>query len=830
MSRSSQDVSSALNTLGGYGTSVETIITKEITKIITSAMCGKNIRETIEGLFGKLWKIFILFGVNYFMKNINKVGNVFSLLLRIAIYKKMDLNLKNSESVEFLLHKKIEGFLCNGAEESKVQPVNGLKMYQRKMDGKIQIEYVPYLHSSFIQERKKEAEESIKEYENKKEIYINCIGTKKKPVEKYESKNFKAAEKIIFEFFKVRQCRNSFNSQAIVIDGPPGLGKTDFLNHVAWKKLSEYIIYLNLTKDEYMKNDFDYAIDKIYSVSVSGTCVIHIDEIDKHLSHRIKIKYDELSRKIVSTEPPTSSEKTSQSTTQQISLNIVPSFEDFERKEKEAFLYKLLHLIETDKFNDGVVIILTSNNFDSIFENVDMRHFQSMKRRFLRVRFEECDLEDFIGYCRFYNDSFKITYPEKYIPEEVFMEYVKNINPSLKIPFWHIHQGMIASSFCIPELIDIINKYTPEEEPIFSLDAKPSSPPLGVFVKNVPLIKTPESKESQKEEETSNNLVSCKLCSTLTDPDSSSSCCICENKEINSGVICENCFDEDCGYCEDCGQAWCPDHWVEVSCKKCNSHLHGGEGEEYACDCARCPFCKDTIENDEIFTECACANSICKKEECVNSLKNCSTCENKMCNECIMKIPEEKCEGKDDENYKCNHCIRTERGDKEPKVMTDPTIHEILQDIPPAHINVNYLEELKEYNLGEDAYKKLTLEYVQIANRIFQCDNPINVVRAYISMISIELRGKGEEVKIYFACKLFEYSLKEEFESLFRLSKKFQNVFFDKIEEFDDTHYISTNMKYQDIISRLKIKYSFEYKEWLKEREEKQIENECESD
>jgi hypothetical protein len=93
------------------------------------------------------------------------------------------------------------------------------------------------------------------------------------------------------------------------------------------------------------------------------------------------------------------------------------------------------------------------------------------------------------------------------------------------------------------------------------------------------------------------------------------------------------------------------------------------------------------------------------------------------------------------------------------------------------------------------------------------------------------LRGKGEEVKIYFACKLFEYSLKEEFESLFRLSKKFQNVFFDKIEEFDNTHYISTNIKYQDIISRLKIKYSFEYKEWLKERGEKRndIEIEIES-
>jgi hypothetical protein len=845
MSRSDSNggIHAALNSLGGgYGASVESIVTKEITKIISSAMCGKNIRELIENLFGKMWKVAILFGVSYLMKNINKIGNVFSLILRMVVYKKMELNLKNNESVDFLFHKKLESFLCNGAEESKVQPINGLKMYQRKMDGKIQIEYIPMLHSSFIDARKKEAEESVKEFENLKEVYVNCIGSKKKPVEKYESKNFKAAAKIIEEFFKVRKCRNSFNSQAIVIDGPPGLGKTDFLNHVAWKKLADYIIYANLTKDEYMKNDFNYVVDKIYSISVTGTCVIHIDEIDKHLSHRIKTKYDELLFANATSEANEKSSTSDKKESEKVVTKIIPSFEDFERKEKEAFLYKLLHLIETDKFNDGVVVILTSNNFDSIFENVDMRHFQSMKRRFLRVRFEECDLEDFIGYCRFYNDSFKETYPEKYIPEDVFVEHIRKINPSLKIPFWHIHQGMIASSFCIPELINIINAYSPEEEPIFSLDFKPPSP-SGGFVKSIskPMAVTPqpilpkvviESNESQEEE--SDTIVKCKFCSTFVNPTESPSCTCCEDVKVNSGVICDECYEEEkCGHCDDCGESWCPEHWEKVSCKKCNTHLHDDEGEEkYVCLCKKCVNCNAVIENEEeLFVEChLCGNSNCIKQECVNSLKRCSDCDNTVCHDCI-KLRTDSSDGDSTESvehYQCNYCFNKANRKDSPScdastnVVISPNLDKILENIPLCEVNVNYLAELKEYNLGEEAYKNLSLEYVHIANRIFQCSNPLNAILAYLSIISHETRGKGCEVKIYFACKIFEYALKEEFEELFRRSQKFQVTFFNKIEEFNGEKDITTNTKYQDIVSRIKIKYSFEYKEWLRLQKEEE--------
>ena len=816
---SSNDIFSALG--GGYGASVESIVTKEITKIISSAMCGKNLRELFENLFGKMWKVAILFGVSYFMKNINKVGNVLSLILRITIYKKMEVNLKNSESIEFLFHKKMDSFMCTGAEDSKVQPVNGLKIYQRKMDGKVQIEYIPILHSSFIDARKIEAEESVKEFENLKEVYINCIGSKKKPVEKYESKNFKAAAKIIDEFFKVRKCRNSFNSQAIVIDGPPGLGKTDFLNHVAWKKLSDFVIYANLTKDEYMKQDFNYVVDKIYSISVTGTCVIHIDEIDKYLSHRIKTKYDELfykskedvgkrkmdDKKLEPSEGETESPH---------SPPIIQPFEEFERKEKEVFLYKLLHLIETDKFNDGVVIILTSNNFDSIFENVDMRHFQSMKRRFLRVRFEECDLEDFVGYCRFYNDSFKTSYPEKYIPEDLFEEYVRKINPSLKIPFWHIHQGMIASSFCIPELIDVINSYSPEEEPIFSLDVKPPSPSGNGFIKRElhspppspqphqatttikpPPPSSPKRKEKFSDDEWSDDedeepeLVKCELCDNLTDFKSSSVCVECNNNDEDPkrGVLCSNC-DEKCSYCEDCGSTWCPTHWKEVSCENCNTHQHG---KNKRCIC-KCVICNDIITGEMIFDACdLCHGKVCEKEDCKKLLRKCS-CGLMCCDDCL------------DSKGRCIVCIRN--SDQESNKL-----EESLKNIPQCEVNVNYLAELKEYELGEDAYEKLSLEHVQLANRIFQCTNPVDAITAYLMVVgSIRKNIQG---KIYFVCKIFEYALKEEFEVLIRKYERFRVTFFNKMEEFEDDHNINKNMKYIDISSRVRTKYSFEYQEWL---------------
>ena len=92
------------------GTSVESIVTNEIVKLVTSSFCGEGLKSTLISLFGKLWKIIVLYGVQYFIKNTKGLSSFLSSIFRLCFYKKITLNIKDNESVDFLFTKRLKLF------------------------------------------------------------------------------------------------------------------------------------------------------------------------------------------------------------------------------------------------------------------------------------------------------------------------------------------------------------------------------------------------------------------------------------------------------------------------------------------------------------------------------------------------------------------------------------------------------------------------------------------------------------------------------------------------------------------------------------------------
>lgn len=824
MSRSN---SIAENSIFGYGTSVESIVTNEIVKLVTSSFCGEGLKSTLISLFGKLWKIVVLYGVQYFIKNTKGLSSFLSSLFRLCFYKKITLNIKDNESVDFLFYKKIETFLSTNNEDQKAQAVNGFRMYGQKIDNNVHIEYIPLFHNSFIQNLRSKANESLKDYQDSKEILVNCITSKKKPMELYASKNFIKAARIIQEFFRVKKCRDSFSTQAVLIDGIPGLGKTVFLDYVAYHKLASQIIYANLTREEYRNCDFGACMDKIYNIVITGTCIVHIDEIDKHLDYRIKTKYHDLLYKEEKATPKSSpNDKEEEKPGESSTTPNIPTFEEFRESEKSKFLYQLTDLIESKHFSFGVVIILTSNNFESIFEGVDMTHFHSLKRRFLKVRFEKCDREDFIGYCKFYNDSFKEKCPEKYISENDFEELCSEISPSLEVPFWIIHQEMIGASFSIRDLIKTINNL-PSEDPLEECRSdipKLLTPPLvntkvsktNVLPTNVlptkskdlpkseplptkkeiplseskPLFFADEEEPSKKEK-----IVRCGSCGNNVCGDLSVQC----QKDCNL-VLCEKCWN----YCEGCDGYFCKEHYN--LCEKCENHVHEhSEGEK---DCMCCKLC-DNVAVEENHC-CSCGAMVC--ENCCDDKSKtfeCRQCEDflcvsHMCKECNLNSQCERC---------CLELEHTEEQKEEKKVKSikkyncevpDSILDIILKDIPEYTSTKNILSEIKNYEVCGN----ISRSYIEIVDRIYNCDDCMNALIAFLNLA----KHTKMPLKLYEIIKLFEYILSEKCEQFIykddKKMKQLRGILLQKLDEFESIEFIATNQKFMDIANEIRTRFA----------------------
>src|SRR5207302_10033747 len=129
-----------------------------------------------------------------------------------------------------------------------------------------------------------------------------------------------------------------------------------------------------------VKESFESILERFYhGIQPTTSTMFVIDEVDKYLDYRIKIGYDQLKER-------KSKEKVENVTIQ--------TFEEYQQQEKITFLYHMLSILERDGLEHPVIVIFCSNNFHSIFEGVDLTHYESLYDRFLKVNFGKCHFQE----------------------------------------------------------------------------------------------------------------------------------------------------------------------------------------------------------------------------------------------------------------------------------------------------------------------------------------------------------------------------------------------------------------------------------------------------
>lgn len=556
------------NLVSNYN-SPDSLITQEVLKAISSFSCGESASKTIKSLISSGWKIFAVFLVHhYLIKNPQYIVDFLKIVGRMIAYRKIKLQMGKVD-VELTMARKIQSL--NG------ESVNGLPVYCTKDGTDLIVEYCPVTHSSYMKEVKETSEREFEEYKSKQSTKIKTLtGKSIEPKELFPSRNFLKFENLVYKFFTVKKKTKMFRSLGVIINGRPGIGKSDSLAYIAQKNVVENAIYADMTKN--LDKSFEEVIKTIYSNEKVGEHIVYIDELDKYLNQRLVKEYKLKCETII--------ENNKKSEIQ----SLVPSWEEYLKEAKIDFIYMLLNLIETENFTGGVIFVFCSNDFETILEGIDEMHTRSLRRRFLELKFELCGCEEFKDYVRFFNE--KMSGTEDHVKTSDLELILDDVRDDLAIPFSNIYFSNIEACFNPRRLVELVNDwvdtYTGEKKL-----SPPSSPSIRVEYKSNMKEKSLES-ESSENSSTSGS-------KTQDKPQTVIMCDACEEDPVVFGKkYCEDCITEcetycsicrttvdvdDCLYCDNDVMYHCKKHFSE--CKICNDFycIASSSGEH------DCPVC-----------------------------------------------------------------------------------------------------------------------------------------------------------------------------------------------------------------------------------------------
>lgn len=556
------------NLMANY-TSPETLITQEVLKAVSSFSCSESFFKTLKSLAGNGWKILLFFVIHhYLIKNPQNIIDFVKTIGRMVMYRRKRLSMKEVNA-DLIMARRIQKNVKDGSED-----VNGLPVYSSKDGDELVVEYCPVIHTFHLTETRDIAEKEYSEYKTKLTTKINTLGGKDiEPKVLFPSVNYTKGSKMVRKFFSVAETTGMFRSLGALLNGRPGLGKTDFLAFIARMNLVKNALYVDMTK--HLSKSFDDVVKAIYAAEKAGTYVIFIDELDKYQDQRIREEFKMECRTISER-----NEKTEGS-------EALPEWGEYLSESKTKFVYKLLNLIETENFADGVIFFFCSNNFETLFEGVSDMHTRSLKRRFLNLKFEMCGCEEFKDYVRFFNE--KNIGTSEYTDKDTLEMHLKNVREDLLIPFSNIHFANIEACFEVERLVEIVNEWE-DDTP---LDVAVSSPPITPKVGVVSSESTPPKSSSSKGESSSRpqTKIKCRHCDEKYVLPGEKYCNECiEENIVDCGICgekidcssddsfyCDSCISSHClshtTYCEECDEQYCPSDSSDHNCPVCNEHF-----------------------------------------------------------------------------------------------------------------------------------------------------------------------------------------------------------------------------------------------------------------
>lgn len=409
------------------------LIIKELFEIFNTVSCGKSYREMAVNVCKGFGKSILVMLIAYLIKQQNHHFSVVANFLAIKfLYRTIKLpNLVSLKYQDFC-----ETYNADHQFHVKYYNVRDEHYYQ----------FIPYIHSHFINEVLCSIEKERKINDARFSYIHNLRMTQTVPDRLFPSSSFLMLETIIRRHLEFVTISSQFNNLPIVINGKPGLGKTSSLSYLAEKKVCENFFHIDMTL--YFDMDFSGVISKLHKLLEKLTThqIVLVDELDKWLEQSMQNFY------ILEKEEKKDLKK-----------------DEFFKAYKSKFLYELLQLIEKRNGKTITIFIFCCNNFNSIFENINMRHFKSLQDRFLSVHFEMCDKNELSKYIRFMNQQFvgNLTF---YVPDNKLEDIVSKIDDDIKLPFRKLTQMFIMSGYEFSKFVDIANQYSVESSSVCSSD------------------------------------------------------------------------------------------------------------------------------------------------------------------------------------------------------------------------------------------------------------------------------------------------------------------------------------------------------------------------
>jgi len=301
----------------------------------------------------------------------------------------------------------------------------------------------------------------------------------------HETELYLTFKHLISNHLKCSKALDKPNALALNLNGPPGTGKTTFIDYIGKQNLVSYVVRINTMK--FTKIPFKTIIDKINKMNYSNrdSILIVFDEIDKYLASYVtelvrkkeKALLEEYSTMNNNSHTEHSNDNAKMKEHYPSPLDFLArssepvkrSLSDKEKENlriraKEKFCQELQLLLDGEKIEfKRVIVLFNTNNFETIFEDTG-RHYEAVSHRFAKIKFQRLNREEVIRFIKMTFDRLvscevEITNENSDIKKSWQQDYslLAKIPADISISTRLLGQLMVISSYNLEKLVKNLN-------------------------------------------------------------------------------------------------------------------------------------------------------------------------------------------------------------------------------------------------------------------------------------------------------------------------------------------------------------------------------------
>lgn len=333
--------------------------------------------------------------------------------------------------------------------------VYGVPLYIHSTEASSAIHYIPMIHGRIIARLQARARENrpigspiISRFYFFEDHYKQGVIDKSV----FASKNCQALGGILKKYFRISRKLESHHVRIFKINGGPGLGKSTLADYLVLNGIAAKVYRADTSIAHCRGLDPNQLLTAIFfSVNIGeDSCVIMIDELDKYFDSYVSASHYRMTREVRIPSP---------GETPEIQIDPTVTLEEHREVIRNNFLLRLAEIADRTGLRAPCAVILCTNNFETIFGNVDLTHHESLKSRLVNITFYPCDREDAQAYIRFYNQKLLLAEDgeEDGMDPDRLEELLKRLPLDLKISYRQLNHAAITCSYDFERLIEAVS-------------------------------------------------------------------------------------------------------------------------------------------------------------------------------------------------------------------------------------------------------------------------------------------------------------------------------------------------------------------------------------